>query len=137
MTIDEIATNNVHSIEGRLENDPPMTSETDTLLRDYYRFLAGECKKITDGRDFPFTFYDGEVRSNEELRNKFGRVMKVGVRMMKARGREDTSQIGTHFWANSSVRDLGASFSEYRQMIDEAYKNLKGRGLSFNVSDFV
>lgn len=104
-----------------------MTYNTDLLLRDYFRYLTEELKKISESLSFPFIFYMGEVKNPEELRKSYKSMDIVVKGTIKARGRNHTGPIGDYFWKTSEVEGLEGVVGELFQGLDAAYKRLYNR----------
>lgn len=116
---------NVADVVTRLLNDPPMTRETDLVLRDYFSYLAKELKKISTGMEFPVFLYDREFLNLEQIRqfvNVDGDAINLIKAVVEARGRGNSGQPGPWFWNTSKVEDLEKTFAACGQSYAEAYE---------------
>lgn len=103
---------NVAQIEKDLRELPPMTVETDTMLRDYFRYVNGELQKLLGNVQFPLQFYKTEVHNMDEAKQLHDDLIMNVQELIMARGRDSTGQLGPYFWSTSDIKDLEVVFAE-------------------------
>lgn len=108
---------NVPEVVGLLKTEPPMTKPTDALLRKFFVFVTRQLEKTILPYEFPFHFYDGDVRSPEELQLKYREMIRTIKEVIDARGRNHPGPIGSWFWSTSGVADLEEVFAKMGEMI--------------------
>ena len=103
---------------------PPMTEETDSVLRDYYDYAATELERIP-GLTLPATLYLRRVATWAEVQQVYGHIQDVIFNAMIARGRNSLGKISPEFWTNSPVPGLLSSFQRVGRASDQAYRSFE------------
>lgn len=85
------------SVVTKLENDPPMTLSTDQLTRDYFVYIYNQMSGIEGKLNTPD--FEGVV-------NRLTKFVEDYIRIVTARGRQNSGQIGDWFWTTSQVANL-------------------------------